>query len=206
MINQNTKQHQQQQHHYYYFANYTTENKNVQEEISDGNNVDDFYHIKQCCYQPTTTIKSRTLNQRNQYILTTTTITTATSTTTSNAETLTTTPTTTTLSHVLHSLSSYNCRSSFVTVFLMGYLLLVQHYAMAAPQSCILCDKNDLQAKDPQTNYEEFLFEHQVTRQDAINALRQLNESFYEGTASDSSCNGVRCTEKVMKYVWDHNL
>ncbi|KAI8117219.1 hypothetical protein CVS40_10824 [Lucilia cuprina] len=191
IINDKSKQtkQQQQQQHYYYFANYnTTENKNVKEEISDGNNnnsVDDFYHIKQCCYQSTTTIKSRTLNQRNQYIYTTP---------------ITTATTTTTLSHVLHSLSSYNCRSSFLTVFLMGYLLLVQHYAIAAPQSCILCDKNDLQAKDPQTNYEEFLFEHQVTRQDAINALRQLNDSFYEGTSTDSSCNGVRCTEKVMKY------
>ncbi|XP_075161194.1 uncharacterized protein LOC142234021 [Haematobia irritans] len=72
--------------------------------------------------------------------------------------------------------------------------------ALAAPQSCILCDKNDLKAKDPQGSYEEFLFEHQVTRQDAINALKQLNESFYDGLQSDSSCNAVRCTEKVSKY------
>uniref|UniRef100_A0A1I8NKF9 CCC domain-containing protein n=1 Tax=Musca domestica TaxID=7370 RepID=A0A1I8NKF9_MUSDO len=82
--------------------------------------------------------------------------------------------------------------------------VLVLFHAMsttlAAPQSCILCDKNDLQSKDPQTNYEEFLFEHQVTRQDAINALKQLNESFYDGLQADSSCNAVRCTEKVNKY------
>ncbi|XP_073840433.1 uncharacterized protein [Musca autumnalis] len=86
---------------------------------------------------------------------------------------------------------------------LIATILLLFHApfnTLAAPQSCILCDKNDLQSKDPQTNYEEFLFEHQVTRQDAINALKQLNESFYDGLQSDSSCNAVRCTEKVSKY------
>ncbi|XP_065360091.1 uncharacterized protein LOC135953977 [Calliphora vicina] len=186
-----TKQQQQQQQLHQnncYYTHYKI-NKDVKENDDDDEDVGDFYHIKQCYQAATATTKTSTLNQRtnnNNYTIFTTPTTTAAS-------------TTSTLSHVLHSLS-YNGRHSFVTMLLMACLLLV-HYAVAAPQSsCILCDKNDLLAKDPQTNYEEFLFEHQVTRQDAINALRQLNESFYEGTAADSSCNGVRCTEKVMKY------
>lgn len=131
---------------------------------------DDFYHIKP--YYPS----SCALNQRisfhysyyyyNNYKF-------------STPHTSVTRRTASALSSVLYSISS-NGQHTFFKTLLFAYLLLVQ-YAVAAPQSCILCDKNDLQAKDPQTNYEEFLFEHQVTRQDAINALRQLNESFYEG-------------------------
>ncbi|XP_037929504.1 uncharacterized protein LOC119663991, partial [Teleopsis dalmanni] len=67
----------------------------------------------------------------------------------------------------------------------------------AAPQSCILCDKKDLEAKDPGgSNFEEFRFEHQVTRQDAISALKMFNNSFDHG----SSCKSVSCTKTVMKY------
>lgn len=153
-----TKQQQQQQYHHRHYYHQHKQNKDIVEDEKD---FSDFYHIK-LCYQPTK-ITTNTLNQQNNFIY--------------NKATLKTSAATI-LSHVLHSLS-HNCRS-FFTMLLMGYLLLV-HYAMAAPQSCILCDKNDLLAKDPQTNFEEFLFEHQVTRQDAINALRQLNDSFYEG-------------------------
>lgn len=72
-------------------------------------------------------------------------------------------------------------RRHWLIVVACVLLLHATTTTMAAPQSCILCDKNDINAKDPQRNYEEFLFEHQVTRQDAINALKQLNESFYDG-------------------------
>ncbi|KAI9588116.1 hypothetical protein GQX74_003962 [Glossina fuscipes] len=84
--------------------------------------------------------------------------------------------------------------------FLSLVCLLMMHNASAEPQGCILCEKSDLKGKDPQTNYEEFRFEHQVTRQDAINALRRLNDSFYEGPEVGNSCNAVRCTSKLMKY------
>lgn len=159
-----TKQQEQQRHHHRHYYHQHKQNKDIIENEKD---FSDFYHIK-LCYQPTKlTTKSSTFNQQNNFIYNK-------STSTSAA---------TFLSHILHSLS-HNCRS-FFTMLLLGYLLLV-HFAMAAPQSCILCDKNDLLAKDPQTNFEEFLFEHQVTRQDAINALRQLNDSFYEGKLKSS--------------------
>ena len=159
-------------------AQYYHENNDVNNEKREhGDNANDFGHIIKQCYQTTTTkIKStKFLNQRRKRKR--------------NNNNNTTTVTISsipaslrTLSYGLNSLLSYNCRCcSLVTMLLMVCLLLLHSLAIAAPQSCILCDKNDLLAKDPQTNYEEFLFEHQVTRQDAINALRQLNESFYEG-------------------------
>ncbi|TMW50487.1 hypothetical protein DOY81_004415 [Sarcophaga bullata] len=178
-----------QAQHYHY------ENNDVNNEKGEHcDNANDFYH-KKTCYQTTATIIKITkfLNQRRKRRRNNN----------NNTTTVTISPIPAnlgTLSYGLNSLLSYICRCSFVTMLLMMCLLLLHSLAMAAPQSCILCDKNDLLAKDPQTNYEEFLFEHQVTRQDAINALRQLNESFYEGMASDSSCNAVRCTDKVMKY------
>lgn len=85
---------------------------------------------------------------------------------------------------------SINFRPNFCHIFLLYttlLLLLFQHCLLgiyAAPQSCILCDINDLKANEKSSHsssYEEFLFEHQVTRQDAIMALRLLNDSFYDG-------------------------
>ena len=157
----------------HYLENNDVNNK--KREHSD--NANDFCHIKQCYQTTTTTTKIKStkfLNQRRKRRRNNN----------NNTATVTILPipvSLRTLSYGLNSLLSYNCRCSLVTMLLMVCLLLLHSLAMAAPQSCILCDKNDLLAKDPQTNYEEFLFEHQVTRQDAINALRQLNESFYEG-------------------------
>lgn len=53
----------------------------------------------------------------------------------------------------------------------------------AAPQSCVLCDINDFKEKAPnmQAAYEEYHFEHQVTRLDAITALKTFNVSNYGG-------------------------
>lgn len=157
-------------------AQHYHENNDINNEKREhSDNTNGFYHKKQCYQTTTTKIKStKFLNQRRKRRRNNN----------NNTTSVTISPiiaSRRTLSYGLNSLLSYNCRCSLVTMLLMVCLLLLHSLAMAAPQSCILCDKNDLLAKDPQTNYEEFLFEHQVTRQDAINALRQLNESFYEG-------------------------
>ncbi|XP_059218550.1 uncharacterized protein LOC106091114 isoform X3 [Stomoxys calcitrans] len=161
---------------------------------------DDFYHIKEC-YQhvPKTQPSSCSITphiQRNS---------------STHSPILPTTSSLPLLLDALGLLLFHICRIRCSMVMSRRWLIiascmLLLHVTttppmtMAAPQSCILCDKNDLKSKDPQTNYEEFLFEHQVTRLDAINALKKLNESFYDGLQADSSCNAVRCTEKVSKY------
>lgn len=56
---------------------------------------------------------------------------------------------------------------------------------LGRPQGCILCSQSDLKGNDPSlTTYEEFRFEHQVTRQEAIQALRRLNYTSYEGNSN----------------------
>ncbi|KAM8707788.1 hypothetical protein ACLKA7_014855 [Drosophila subpalustris] len=102
-----------------------------------------------------------------------------------------------------HNLRSHNCASSstFPHSCLLLLLLLWLGFSstLAAPQiSCILCNKDDLLAKGPiiSDSYEELTFDHQVTRQDAIQALRKYNETH----PTQNSCNTMKCTPTVMKY------
>lgn len=61
-------------------------------------------------------------------------------------------------------------------------------------------NNRNIESKDPSTaNYEEFIFEHQVTQQDAIVALQKLNQTFFDGP-SGSTCKAITCTKNVMKY------
>ncbi|XP_064541131.1 uncharacterized protein LOC135430394 [Drosophila montana] len=83
--------------------------------------------------------------------------------------------------------------STFLRLLL---LTLCLSSILAAPQtSCILCNKEDLRAKEPtiSDSYEEFTFDHQVSRQDAIQALRKFNET-------QNSCNSMKCTPTVLNY------
>lgn len=78
-----------------------------------------------------------------------------------------------------HSASAANC-SAFSALSLCLCLCLCLSLSMAAPQtSCILCNKEDLRAREPTISgsYEEFTFDHQVSREEAIQALRKYNES-----------------------------
>lgn len=78
-----------------------------------------------------------------------------------------------------HSASAFNC-SALSTLSLCLCLCLCFILSMAAPQtSCILCNKEDLRAREPTISgsYEEFTFDHQVSREEAIQALRKYNES-----------------------------
>lgn len=82
-----------------------------------------------------------------------------------------------------HSARTVNCAASSCTPFLLSLCLCLALSAtitMAAPQtSCILCNKEDLRAREPTISgsYEEFIFDHQVSREEAIQALRKYNES-----------------------------
>lgn len=82
-----------------------------------------------------------------------------------------------------HSAITVNCAASSCTPFLLSLCLCLALSAtitMAAPQtSCILCNKEDLRAREPTISgsYEEFIFDHQVSREEAIQALRKYNES-----------------------------
>lgn len=71
-------------------------------------------------------------------------------------------------------------------VLLILLLLWFSHLigsSCAAPQSCVLCDISDFKEKAPnmQAPYEEYHFEHQVTRLEAITALKTFNVSNYGG-------------------------
>lgn len=67
-------------------------------------------------------------------------------------------------------------------LFWIVIILYPTTIVLARPQGCILCNRNDLKGSNPSlTTYEEFRFEHQVTRLEAIQALRRLNYTFYEG-------------------------
>ncbi|XP_039965578.1 uncharacterized protein LOC120777995 [Bactrocera tryoni] len=70
--------------------------------------------------------------------------------------------------------------------------------SFAAPQSCVHCDISNFKEKAPnmQAAYEEYHFEHQVTRLDAITALKTFNVSDY---GEPSGC-AINCSDKVMKY------
>ncbi|XP_067648155.1 uncharacterized protein [Eurosta solidaginis] len=99
--------------------------------------------------------------------------------------------------HLLHK--RFFMRSPFLVLVTL-YLLCFSHLigsSSAAPQSCVLCDINDI--KDQASNahaYEEYHFEHQVTRMDAITALKMFNVSDYN---EPSGC-AMSCSDKVMKY------
>ncbi|XP_062131250.1 uncharacterized protein LOC133842235 isoform X1 [Drosophila sulfurigaster albostrigata] len=82
---------------------------------------------------------------------------------------------------------------------LLLLLLLSLSSILAAPQtSCIMCNKEDLQPREPtiSASYEEFTFDHQVKRQDAIQALRAYNETH----ETQNSCNTKMCTTQVVRY------
>lgn len=78
-----------------------------------------------------------------------------------------------------HNASAVDC-SALSTLSLCLCLCLCFSLSMAAPQtSCILCNKEDLRAREPTISgsYEEFTFDHQVSREEAIQALRRYNGS-----------------------------
>lgn len=178
-------------------------------EKSSENYSNDFYHVKQCYQQQQSVLKTKATIPQSQCISPYSSIGgTIGSSINEHYQNLTssscsrTSSSITTTSPVPSCLMHFNCRIGYqsacssasaavlqppmwrrhwLIVVACVLLLHATTTTMAAPQSCILCDKNDINAKDPQRNYEEFLFEHQVTRQDAINALKQLNESFYDG-------------------------
>lgn len=67
-------------------------------------------------------------------------------------------------------------------LFSCAVILCLATVVRARPQSCIQCNRSDMQGNDPSfMTYEKFRFEHQVTRVDAIIALQRLNTSFFEG-------------------------
>ncbi|ALC45107.1 CG5910 [Drosophila busckii] len=77
-------------------------------------------------------------------------------------------------------------------------LLLLLGLTLAAPQSsCILCDKEDLRPREPtiSNSYEEFTFDHQVSRQEAIAALKKFNDC-----NTQIACNSRKCSADVIRY------
>ncbi|XP_053953373.1 uncharacterized protein LOC128860125 isoform X2 [Anastrepha ludens] len=111
---------------------------------------------------------------------------------------------TTSRSHTRHPHTNINtkrCLTRSPSLVLLSLLLLWFSHLIgsscAAPQSCVLCDINDFNDRASNTHtYEEYHFEHQVTRQEAITALKTFNVSNY---GEPSGC-AVSCSEKVMKY------
>lgn len=69
-----------------------------------------------------------------------------------------------------------------LTLLLLWFSHLIG-ISYAAPQSCVLCDISDFKdkASDGTHAYEEYHFEHQVSRTDAIAALKTFNVSSYSG-------------------------
>ncbi|XP_034482055.1 uncharacterized protein LOC117787597 isoform X2 [Drosophila innubila] len=98
-----------------------------------------------------------------------------------------------------HKLRSNYCALSSTFPHLCLLLLLGLSLCLAAPKSsCILCNKEDLIAAGPiiSDSYEEKTFDHQVTRQEAIQALRKYNETH----PTQNSCKSIKCTATVVKY------
>ncbi|XP_030571184.1 uncharacterized protein LOC115770166 [Drosophila novamexicana] len=105
-----------------------------------------------------------------------------------------------TKANIGHILVSNICTENSTFLRLLLLLTLCLSSTLAAPQtSCILCNKEDLRAKEPtiSDSYEEFTFDHQVSRQDAIQALRKFNET-HGGT--QNACNSMKCTQTVLNY------
>ncbi|XP_055923438.1 uncharacterized protein LOC129953918 [Eupeodes corollae] len=89
-----------------------------------------------------------------------------------------------------------------VLILLTTYVILssLQLFISASSaQSLNRTNINNKVGKESTASYEEFIFEHQVTRQDAIDSLLKLNQSFFDGP-SGSTCKSITCTENVMKY------
>ncbi|XP_030375554.1 uncharacterized protein LOC115624842 isoform X2 [Scaptodrosophila lebanonensis] len=104
--------------------------------------------------------------------------------------------------HLGEAFSYTHTSSTFLSPCLVLHalllLLLALSSTLAAPQSCTTCDKNELQTQASENSVEKFRFDHQVTRQDAINALRIFNETY--AAQLTSSCNSIKCTDTVYKY------
>ncbi|XP_055855793.1 uncharacterized protein LOC129919019 [Episyrphus balteatus] len=92
-----------------------------------------------------------------------------------------------------------------VLILLITYVILSAHIisksnAQSLNRTTNNNNNNNNVGKDASTaSYEEFIFEHQVTRQDAIAALQKLNQSFFDGPSA-STCKSITCTKNVMKY------
>ncbi|XP_036326824.1 uncharacterized protein LOC118739548 isoform X1 [Rhagoletis pomonella] len=102
--------------------------------------------------------------------------------------------------HHLHT-NSKRCLTRSPSIVLLTLLLLWFSHLIgsscAAPQSCVLCDITDFNDQASNAHaYEEYHFEHQVTRVEAITALKAFNASNY---GEPSGC-AISCSQKVMKY------
>ncbi|KAH8300426.1 hypothetical protein KR018_004945, partial [Drosophila ironensis] len=87
-----------------------------------------------------------------------------------------------------------------VTAFLL-LLLLGLDSVLAAPQTtCINCDKEDTRARSPphSDGYQEFIFDHQVSKHQAREALRKLNETHRPHNA----CSSLTCNSTIEHYCF----
>lgn len=104
---------------------------------------------------------------------------------------------------------SVKCKKAILTqkvlILLTTYMILSAQFILESSAESVIrtsgsASENAASVKDASTtSYEEFIFEHQVTRQDAIEALQKLNQSFFDGP-SGSTCKSITCTKNVMKY------
>lgn len=86
------------------------------------------------------------------------------------------------------------------TYVILSALFISKSSAQSLNRTNNNSNNNNIGVKDASTaSYEEFIFEHQVTQQDAIEALKKINQSFFDGP-SGSTCKSITCTKNVMKY------
>ncbi|XP_017098101.2 uncharacterized protein [Drosophila bipectinata] len=89
------------------------------------------------------------------------------------------------------------------TVFLL--LLLCLAPVLGAPQtSCIRCDKEDFRTRAPHHGEEfvERIVDHQVSKFQAREALRKLNETHRQNNA----CSSINCTATIENYCFGHQF
>ncbi|KAH8379891.1 hypothetical protein KR009_007827, partial [Drosophila setifemur] len=86
-----------------------------------------------------------------------------------------------------------------VTILLLAVLLCLAPVLGAPQTSCIMCDKEDLRPRVtvPYTDgYVEYTFDHQVSRQQAIDSIHKFNETH----GKNNACSSIQCPSNVMKY------
>ncbi|KAH8410795.1 hypothetical protein KR222_008479, partial [Zaprionus bogoriensis] len=95
---------------------------------------------------------------------------------------------------------TFRQRCLLLSLSLYFCLCLGLRPSAAAPQtSCIQCTEQDLRAREPtlDSSYEEFTFDHQVSRKEAIEALRKYNETH---DSRYNACHSIECTPSIAKY------
>lgn len=87
-------------------------------------------------------------------------------------------------------------RFYFLKIIIVLNLCLINLSDSAAKNLTVPLPYDNLKAEHP---FVEYIFEHRVTKQEAISALVLINDSYFDAPQAPG-CKAIPCTPKVMKY------